>query len=163
MSMVTKTASALAAVIALAAASGVASAFPSFPNPIVLRATATPTFLGPTPSCPAGRAHERVTNLDGRVIGAFEFCFASFVGDPFTGDVATGVATFYLEGGTIETTLTLNETPIPDGVFQTDTGGVTQATGTYAGASGTLSGGGAIVFDANGVPHPGLTLTIALS
>jgi hypothetical protein len=164
MSMVTRAASALAAAIALAAvATAVASAAPSFPNPIVMRATAIPTFLGPTPSCPAGRVHEQVTNVDGQVIGALEFCFATFVGDPITGDVATGVATFYLPGGTIETTLTLGETPIADGVLQTDNGSVTRATGTYAGASGPLSGGGAIVFDANGVPHPDLTLTIALS
>jgi hypothetical protein len=164
MSMVTRTASVLAAVIALAAvAAAVASAARSFPNPIVMRATAIPTFLGPTSSCPAGRAHEQVTNLDGRVIGAFEFCFATFAGDPIAGDVATGVATFYLACGTIETTLTLAETPIADGVVQTDNGSVTRATGTYAGASGPLTGGGAIVFDANGVPHPDLTLTIALS
>jgi hypothetical protein len=64
---------------------------------------------------------------------------------------------------TVETTLTLNEAPIADGVFQTESGSITRATGTYLGASGSLNGSGAIVFDTNGVPHPDLTLTIALS
>jgi hypothetical protein len=156
--------SALAAVIAAgASAASIASASAPLPNPIVIRATAVPTFLGPTPSCPVFRAHERATDPDGRTIGSYEFCFASFVGDPSTGDVGTGVAGFDLVGGMIETTLTLTETPIANGVLQTVTGRITLATGTYAGATGSVSGGGSIVFDASGTPHPDLTLTITLA
>ncbi len=39
---------------------------------------------------------------------------------------------------------------------------VVTGTGLYLGASGTLSGGGTIVFDDNGVPHPDSKIVVDL-
>lgn len=123
---------------------------------IVVHAVATPTFLDPTASCPAGGAREQVS------IGWFEFCFETFTFDATGGASATGTATFHVPRGAIETTLTLGEVATSTGVIQADSGTIFGGTGSYRGATGTLSGGGPIVFDATGTPHPDLSLTLAL-
>jgi hypothetical protein len=74
-----------------------------------------------------------------------------------------GVLALYVPGGTIVTAATLADAlggyPI---IKQTISGSVIAGTGIYLGASGTLAGGGTIVVDENGVPHPNTTLVVDL-
>src|SRR5262249_28676067 len=109
--------------------------------------------------CPAFSAREDAVSPRG---AWFEFCLSTFAGDPATGDSATGIATFHLLGGTVEATLSLSETPTSTGVVQADSGTIFRGTGIYLGATGSFAGGGPIAFDADGTPHPNLSLTLSL-
>jgi hypothetical protein len=72
--------------------------------------------------------------------------------------------TFHIPGGAIEADLTQVNVPTsPSSVLTTFTGPVTGGTGHYLGPSGTVTGIGPITFDADGAPHPDLTLTLTLS
>jgi hypothetical protein len=132
-------------------------------DPITAKVEA-PIFLGATPACPAFRAHTRLLSESGAVIGSSLLCVSSVAFDEPTATLTeVGVLTLHLAGGTIVTTATLVDAlggyPI---VTQTISGTVVAGTGLYLGASGTLSGGGTIVFDENGVPHPDSTLVVDL-
>ena len=132
-------------------------------DPITVRVEA-PIFIGPTPGCPAFRVHTRLLSESGTVIGSSMLCASSATFDEATATLTeVGTLTLYLPGGTILANATLADAfggyPI---VTQTVSGAVVAGTGLYLGASGTLSGGGTIVFDENGVPHPHSTLVIDL-
>jgi hypothetical protein len=154
------------AVFAVAlAATGVANASgnPIQRNPITVRVD-RPVFLGPTPACPEFRAETRLLSESGAVVGSSMVCVSSQTFDPPTATLTeVGTLTLHLPGGTIATAATLADAlggyPI---VTQTISGSVIAATGVYLGASGTLTGGGTIVFDENGVPHPDSTLVVNL-
>jgi hypothetical protein len=155
----------LAVVAAALAAAGIAEAAgnPIQTDPITVRVDA-PDFLGPTPACPEFRAHTRLLSESGAVVGSSTLCVSSVTFDESTATMTqVGILTLYLPGGTIVTTATLADTfsgyPI---ITQTISGSVVAGTGVYLGASGTLAGGGTIVFDENGVPHPDSTLVVDL-
>ena len=91
-------------------------------------------------------------------------CVSSVTFDPPTATLTeVGILTLYLSGGTIATAATLADAlggyPV---VTQTISGSVIAATGVYLGALGTLAGGGTILFDENGVPHPDSMLVVDL-
>jgi hypothetical protein len=155
----------LGVVAAALAASGIAHASgnPIQRDPITVRVDA-PVFLGATPACPQFRAHTRLLSESGAVVGSSMLCVESVTFDDSTATLTeVGVLTLHLPAGTIVTTATLADGfggyPI---VTQTISGSVTAGTGMYLGASGTLGGGGTIVFDDNGVPHPDSTLVVDL-
>jgi hypothetical protein len=133
-------------------------------DPITAKVEA-PIFLGATPACPEFRAHTRLLSESGAVIGSSLLCVWSVTFDEPTATLTEiGVLTLHLAGGTIVATATLVDAlggyPI---VTQTISGAVVAGTGVYRGASGTLSGGGRIVFDANDVPHPDSMLVVDLA
>jgi hypothetical protein len=152
------------AVVALAlAAAGVATAAdnPIQRDQITVRVD-RPVFLAPTPACPEFRAETRLLSESGAVVGSSFFCVASAVP---AGPLVTqsGTLTLLLPGGKIVTEAAIVDDfggfPI---VGQTISGAVVAGSGLYGGASGTLAGGGTIVFDENGVPHPDSTLVVDL-
>ena len=121
-------------------------------------------FLPATASCPAGRAHGRLATLDGRTVGAVESCIQSFIP---TGSNSQNVdlrLTFHLAGGVIRASVMDSETF--DDTFTTITeswdGTVTGGSGLYAGASGTVGGGGTLSF-ANGAITSDIVAVIELS
>lgn len=153
------------AVVAVAlAAAGVAQASsnPIQRDPITVRID-RPVFLGPTPACREFRAETRLLSASGAVVGSSFFCVSSAVpAGPLV--TQTGTLTLFLPGGTIVTEAAIVDDfggfPI---VGQTISGAVVAGSGLYGGATGTLSGGGTIVFDENGVPHPNSTLVVDLA
>jgi hypothetical protein len=152
------------AVVAVAlTAAGVAQASgnPIQRDPITVRVD-RPVFLGPTPACQAFRAETRLLSGSGAVVGSSFFCVSSAVPEgPLV--TQTGRLTLFLPGGKIVTEAAIVDDfggfPI---VGQTISGAVVEGSGLYLGASGTLSGGGTIVIDENGVPHPNSTLVVDL-
>ena len=79
---------------------------------------------------------------NGAPMGSLEFCFATAEVTPSGGAVATGTASFRLEGGTIAATFQLLEIPIANGeVVQVDTGVVTGGTGAFCGRVRRVAGG----------------------
>jgi hypothetical protein len=152
----------LAAVVAAGSAVG---AKPVQQSPIAVTAESTPVFLGSTPQCAAGRAEFQLTSAGGAVVGSGHFCFQTFdfSCDPTCHDSADLTAVFALAGGKIEAAGSLGEVFDDSLAVQTGTAIVTEATGVYLGLAGTVDWTGPIVFDTNGVPHPDLTFTIALS
>jgi hypothetical protein len=141
-----------------------ASGSPIQPDPITVQVD-SPVFLGPTPACPAFRAHTRLLSESSAVVGSSMLCASSVTFDEMTAtQTEDGILTLHLPGGTIVANATLVDGfsgyPI---VTQTISGSVTAGTGVYRGASGTLAGGGTIVFDENGVPHPDSTLVVNLT
>jgi hypothetical protein len=159
MKLSTKVLIAVGAALAALALGGPASANGRPRQSIVVRATAVPTFSGPSADCPAFSAREDAVSPRG---AWFEFCASTDAIDPVKGDVITGIATFHLFGGTIDATLLLKEVPTSTGVVQTDTGTIFRGTGLYLGATGSFSGGGPISFDPDGTPHPNLSFTLSL-
>ena len=98
------------------------------------------------------------------MVGSSMLCAESVTFDDSTATLTeVGILTLHLPAGTIVTAAMLADGfggyPI---VTQTIAGSVTAGTGMYLGASGTLAGGGTIVFDENGVPHPNSTLVVDL-
>ena len=155
----------LAVVGVALAAVGVAQASgnPIQLDPITVRVD-RPVFLGPTPACPQFRAQTRLLAETGAVVGSSMLCVSSQTFDLPTATLTeVGKLTLHLPGGTIVTAATLADAlggyPV---VTQTISGSVIAGTGVYLGASGTLAGGGTIVFDENGVPHPNSTLVVDL-
>ena len=75
-----------------------------------------------------------------------------------------GQETLELPGGTLELGITFVDTFNADftAAAHHATGTVHSGTGRYAAASGSLTGHGVILFDADGTPHPHLTYHIAL-
>jgi hypothetical protein len=153
----------VAATIALAAAAGAqASGNPIQRDPISVRVEA-PVFLGPTKECPAFRVHTRLAS-DGHAVGSSFFCVSSAPFDEATGLLTeSGTLILHLPGGKLVLDATivddLSGYPVVD---QTVTGTVLSGGGLYRGASGSLSGGGTVVFDENGDPHPDSTLVVDL-
>jgi hypothetical protein len=151
----------LGAVLAFSAA-GAAAANPVQQSPIVVRITDPPLFLS-SPHCAVLLLREKLRAQSGQVIGSADFCFQT---DVISGDTETLTAdtTFHVPAGTIDADVTQVEVPAPPySVLATFTGTVTRATGHYLGTGGSVTGSGPIFFDVNGVPHPDLTFTIALS
>lgn len=146
---------------AVGAAAGVA-ANPVQESTIVIRITDPPRFLA-FPNCPLFLLREKLRAESGQVIGNADFCFRTEV--PEGGTITeTENVTFHVPGGSIEADLTqVNVATSPSSVLTTFTGQVTSGTGHYLGATGTVTGIGPITFDADGTPHPDLTLTITLS
>jgi hypothetical protein len=99
----------------------------------------------------------------GAVVGSSLLCVSLVTPDEAAATLTeVGTLTLNLRGGTIRRprrSLTFDGSPI---VKQTISGSVIAGTGLYLGASGTLSGGGTIVFDENGVPHPNSILVLDL-
>jgi hypothetical protein len=146
---------------AVGAAAGVA-ANPVQESPIVVRITDPPRFLA-FPNCPLFVLREKLRAESGQVIGNADFCFRTEVAEGGT-ITETEDVTFHVPGGSIEADLTqVNVATSPSSVLTTFTGPVTSGTGHYLGATGTVTGIGPITFDADGTPHPDLTLTITLS
>ena len=152
---------AVVAVALTAAGVAQASANPIQRDPITVRVD-RPVFLGPTPACPEFRAETRLLSESGAVVGSSFFCVSKV--EPAGPLVTqTGMLTLFLAGGKIVTEAAIVDDfggfPI---VGQTISGTVVAGSGLYRGASGTLSGGGTIVIDENGVPHPNSTLVVDL-
>lgn len=147
------------AVLACAASAGATS--PIQLDPVHVRITDAPTFLGPTPKCPAFRSHVALRSPSGQLRGTSLLCVQSVA----EGALSTekGSLKLFLPGGTIELDVTLVDDfgNFPE-VTQTATGSVTHGTGNYLGATGSLTGGGTIVIDPDGNPHPDLALTVDL-
>jgi len=146
---------------AAGAAAGVA-ANPVQESQIVVRITDPPRFLL-SPHCPKFLLREKLRAGSGQVIGNADFCARTedVVGGAI---IETEDVTFHIPGGAIEADPTQVNVPTsPSSVLTTFTGPVTGGTGHYLGASGTVTGIGAITFDADATPHPDLTLTITLS
>jgi hypothetical protein len=151
----------VAAAALAAAGMAQASANPIQRDPITVRID-RPVFLGPTSACPEFRAETRLLSESGAVVGSSFFCVSSAVPEgPLV--TQTGTLTLFLPGGKIVTEAVIVDDfggfPI---VGQTISGTVIAGSGLYSGASGTLSGGGTIVIDENGVPHPSSTLVVDL-
>jgi len=148
---------AVAAGALIAAGTANASGNPIQPDPIRVKVDA-PVFLGPTLDCPALRVHTRLVSETGAVVGASFFCVSSA-----TFDEAAGTLELHLPGGEIVTEATILDDFSVYPIVQTISGTVESGNGVYRGATGTLSGGGTIVFDQNGVPVPDSTLVIDLA
>jgi hypothetical protein len=155
----------LAVAIAALAAAGMAQASgtPIQRDPITVRVEA-PIFLGPTAECPAFRVHTRLLSGDARAIGSSLFCVSSASFDETTGLLTeAGTLTLHLPGGEIVAGATIvDDLSSYPTVGQTISGVVVAGNGLYLGVSGTLSGGGTVAFDENGVPHPDSTLVVDL-
>ena len=146
---------------ALGATTGVA-ANPVQQSPIVIRIADPPRFLA-TPRCALVLLREKLRAESGQVIGNADFCFRTEVAEGAT-ITETEDVTFHIPGGAIVADLTqVNDTSAFPLVLTTFSGPVTGGTGHYLGAVGTVTGVGPITFDADGTPHPDLTLTITLS
>jgi hypothetical protein len=153
----------LAAVCLTASGPAQAGGKPIQGDPIAAKIDA-PVFLSPTPDCPAFRVHTQLLSTRGAVIGSSKFCVSSATFDEATAtQTVTGTLTLHVPGGPIVANATLVEAfagyPV---VTQTISGTVIEGRGQYLGATGTLSGGGTIVFDENDVPHPDLTIVVDL-
>jgi hypothetical protein len=145
---------------------GVASAEAGNPiqrDRVIVRIATPPTFLGPTPKCQALRSHAQLQSVDGGQLGTSLLCVQEANFDERTGIFTeVGSLTLYLPGGTIETAVTIADdfAEFPT-VVQTLAGVVTEGTGAYLGASGSIIGGGMIVLGADG-PQPDLIFTIEI-
>ena len=148
---------AVAAGALVAAGTANASGNPIQPDPIRVKVVA-PVFLGPTLDCPALRVHTRLVSETGAVVGASFFCVSSA-----TFDEAAGTLELHLPGGEIVTQATILDDFGVYPIVQTISGTVESGNGVYRGATGTLSGGGTIVFDQNGDPVPDSTLVVDLA
>jgi len=123
-----------------------------------------PVFLGPTQACAALRVHTRLVSESGRVIGASFFCVSSLSFDEATTtQTEAGTLVLHLPGGEIVTRAAIVDNFGVYPIVQTVSGTVESGNGVYRGATGTLSGGGTIVFDDNGNPVPDSTLVIDLA
>src|SRR5262249_23195162 len=123
-----------------------------------------PVFLGPTPDCPALRAHTQLVSEAGAVIGSSLFCVASATFDEATAtQTQIGTLTLHRPGGEIVTHAVIVDDFGVYPIVQTISGTVEGGGGLYRGATGTLSGGGTIVFDENGRPVPDSTLVVDLA
>src|SRR5262249_49376354 len=123
-----------------------------------------PVFLGPTPACPALRAHTKLVSEGGAVIGSSLFCVDSASFDEATEkQTQTGTLTLHVPGGEIVTHAAIVDDFGVYPIVQTISGTVEGGSGHYRGATGTLSGGGTIVFDENGRPVPDSTLIVDLA
>src|SRR5215210_388428 len=153
---------ALVAVGLVAAGAAQAGGNPIQGDPVVARIDA-PLFLGPTPQCPQFRVHTRLLSESGGVIGSSLLCVSQPPEEPEGMRIETGVLTLHVPGGKIVTdaTLVYSFAGFPN-VTQTISGTVVGGSGHYCGATGTLSGGGTIVFDENFVPHPDVTIVADL-
>ena len=121
-----------------------------------------PVFLGPTPACPVLRAHTRLVSEAGAAIGSSLFCVAR-LDEATASQTQTGTLTLHLPGGEIVTHAVIVDDFGVYPIVQTISGTVEDAGGHYRGATGTLSGGGTIVFDENGRPVPDSTLVVDLA
>jgi hypothetical protein len=152
------------AILALAAAGAAqASGNPIQGDPVTVRIEA-PVFLGPTGACPAFRVHTRLAGGDGRPLGSSLFCVRSASFDDPTGVLTeVGTLTLHVPGGAIVAEATIvDELAAYPVVPQTISGTVVSGSGLYQGASGSLAGGGTVVFDENGNPHPDSTVVVDL-
>jgi len=122
-----------------------------------------PLFLGPTLACPALRVHTRLVSETGAVVGASFFCVSSATFDAAGTLTEAGTLELHLPGGEIVTEATIVDDFRVYPIVQTIAGTVESGTGVYRGATGTLSGGGTIVFDQNGDPVPDSTLVVDLA
>jgi hypothetical protein len=151
----------LATGITAALATLAAAAAASASSTLTLRVTAPPHFAGAVGSCPANHVADTVTSPAGAVLGELDGCFQTFELLTDGGDVFTATYTFDLRGGRISTSVVGRETPTPTGLQMDVTGTVTGGSGLYAGASGTIAGGGPVDFT-SGI-HPDLTFVVVLS
>lgn len=130
---------------------------------VVVGIATPPTFLGPTPKCPALRSHVQLQSEDGAQLGTSLLCVQVANFDQGTGIFTEiGTLTVVLPGGTLETAVTIEDDFAGFRIVaQTLTGVVTDGTGLYLVASGAIAGGGTIVLGPDG-PEPDLTFTIDL-
>jgi hypothetical protein len=151
----------VAAVLATAGAAQAGNLIQS--SPVVVRIADPPTFLVPTPQCPAERSHVQLLSPEGHQLGTSLLCVQAANFDESTATFTEiGTLTLYVPGGKLETAVTIIDdfTGFPV-LTQTLTGSVTGGSGTYLGATGSITGGGTILFGADG-PQPDLTFTVAL-
>ena len=149
--------------VVLAAAGAARAGNPIQSPPVVVRIADPPTFLVPTPQCPAERSHVQLLSPDGHQLGTSLLCVQTASFDESTATFTEiGTLTLYVPGGKFETAVTIIDdfTGFPF-LTQTLTGLVTGGSGTYLGATGSITGGGTILFGADG-PQPDLTFIVAL-
>ena len=153
----------LLVVVVLATAGAAQAGNPIQSPPLVVRIADLPTFLVATPRCPAERSHAQLLAPDGHQLGTSLLCVQTAIFDDSTATFTeTGTLTLYVPGGKLETAVTIVDdfTGFPV-LTQTLAGRVTGASGIYLGATGSITGGGTILFTADG-PVPDLTFTVAL-
>lgn len=129
---------------------------------LTVRVIDSPVFLPVTADCAVERLRTKLRSTAGVVIGDNSVCYRSATVSGFT-ETLDLVETFYVPGGAIETHQTLlltfsSDLPVAS---VASTGVVTQATGVYLGATGSVTGSGTIAVDADGTVHPDLTFVIA--
>jgi hypothetical protein len=146
----------------VAAASAGAAGNPIQTDPVVAK-VADPQFLGSTAQCPRFRARTRLVSEDGVTLGSSMFCVTERLEDAAGTITQTGTLTLHLAGGALVIDATIVDETGVYPIVQTISGTVISGTGLYLGAAGTLSGGGTIVFDENGEPHPDSTLVVDLA
>ena len=156
---------AVAALAALALSAGATAV--AAPGTLVVRIVDTPTFLEPTPECPAGRGEAQLWSPRGAIVGSVENCIhrSDFAcSEAGCRLVENALQTFRLAGGTISVRAKLTYRFNADfsSAIHVIVGSVVGGSGVYAGASGTLFGGGPIRFDPDGTPHPALTEVLIL-
>jgi len=152
----------LVAVI-LATAGAAQAGNPIQSSPVVVKIADPPTFLVPTPHCPAERSHVQLLSPDGHQLGTSLLCVQTANFDESTATFTEiGTLTLYVPGGKLETAVTIIDdfTGFPV-LTQTLTGSVTGGSGIYLGTTGSITGGGTILFGTDG-PLPDLTFTVAL-
>jgi hypothetical protein len=153
---------ALTATALVLALSGAAHADQRHARTTIVFAPADLTFVEPTAACPT-RATFGLVALGGSSIGSGTSCIQDFQSEcpvaPFVGcrETIKTDLTLELQKGSLVFSSTLREVFIrPDTVFQVVTGTLTDATGAYAGRSGTLLGTGTIAFTATGTAFKGV-------
>ena len=96
--------------VAFAVAGGAQAGNPIQHEQVVVRIATPPTFLGPTPKCPALRSHVQLQSEDGGQLGTSLLCVQVANFDEGTGIFTEiGTLTLFLPGGTIETGVTIED------------------------------------------------------
>jgi hypothetical protein len=148
-------------VSALSAAAGAQAADTA---QIAYRVTEAPAFFEPTGECPEGGGVATMRAPGGREIGTSRLCLQSveFTCERVCTLRETGTLTNTLARGEIVVdvsfTYVFNESF--SRALHSATGTVAGGTGAYEGASGRLSGGGPVRFDADFTAHPNLVYVI---
>jgi hypothetical protein len=155
-----------------AAASGV-GAPPGISDPLVLHFSGVPGLVPPTAACPEGTViitgAAAGSNQPARaqlcVLGSRSLTVARERGrssrDPVpNGTILSSLATIELQGteGSFTAIVEIRELLEGNVAHRTISGRILGGTATFAGAAGTVQGGGSIVFG-SGPPQPDLTLT----
>jgi hypothetical protein len=153
--------------VAINAIPTVADASPSREAGIEFRIVSPPTFTdGPAGLC-AFTGVVPIVMEDGKALGLSTLCVESTevrFGPPYR-FIEHGHEKLELPNGTLELGITFVDTFNADGSAAAHhaTGTVRSGTGRYTAASGSMTGRGVILFDADGTPHPRLTYHIKVT
>jgi hypothetical protein len=130
---------------------------------LVVRIVSPPTsFFDSTPECPGGGSTVPLASVSGRPQGEASLCISEVI-PTRRGFVEIGTMTLELAEGSIVAAVRIAFAFSADGsrALQLGAGTVVDGTGTYAGASGWIRGGGPIVLGPDG-PEPNLTYVVRL-